>query len=86
MISSEVGVAKPDAAIFDGAFDQMGRPPKAETLIIGDSLTSDMRGESDYGIDACWFNPHAQPRPTDVTIRYEIRQLTELLDLPGVGL
>jgi len=86
VISSEVGVAKPDPAIFDVAFAHMGYPPKAETLIIGDSLTSDMRGGSDYGIDTCWFNPHAQPRPKDVTIRYEIRRLTELLDLLGVRL
>ncbi|MCK5584578.1 YjjG family noncanonical pyrimidine nucleotidase, partial [Candidatus Bipolaricaulota bacterium] len=57
IISGEVGVAKPDRAIFEIAFERMGQPDKANVLIIGDSLSSDIQGGADYGIDTCWFNP-----------------------------
>ncbi len=79
VISEEVGCSKPRPGIFDVAFARMGHPRKDEVLIIGDSLTSDIRGGSDYGIDTCWFNRSGAPRPTDVTITHEIRALAELL-------
>jgi YjjG family noncanonical pyrimidine nucleotidase len=85
VISEEVGAAKPDARIFDVAFARMGHPRREAVLMVGDSLTSDMRGGADYGIDTCWFNPGQRPRNPDVGIRYEIRDLRELLDLIGVG-
>lgn len=76
VISEEVGVAKPDPAIFDVAFARMGQPAKAEVLIIGDSLSSDMQGGLNYGIDTCWYNPAGKPATLPVT--YTIRQLDEL--------
>lgn len=82
VISEEVGVSKPDGRIFDVAFEKMGNPKKEAVLIVGDSLTSDMRGGIDYGIDTCWFNPQGR-RGTDMPIRYEIRSLQELVDIVG---
>jgi len=79
VISEEVGAAKPDPAIFDVAFARMGQPAKSEVLIIGDSLTSDMQGGLNYGIDTCWFNPAGKPASLPVT--YEIRALAELSSL-----
>ena len=81
MISEEAGAAKPDPGIFDVAFDKMGQPRKEEVLIVGDSLTSDIKGGSDYGIDTCWFNPAQEPCDLDVEIRYEIKRLGELLNI-----
>ncbi len=81
IISEEVGSAKPAAGIFDAAFAAMGDPAKAEVLMIGDSLTSDIRGACDYGIDACWFNPARLPRPAGLLIAYEITRLDELIVL-----
>lgn len=78
VISEEVDAAKPDPAIFEIAFARMGRPPKAEVLMIGDSLTSDIQGARQYGLDACWYNPAHQPRPTGLEITYEIGALSEL--------
>ncbi len=86
VISEEVGCSKPHAAIFDVAFARMGHPRKDEVLMIGDSLTSDIKGGSDYGLDTCWYNPSGAPRPQDVTITYEIRALPELLSLCCPGL
>jgi 2-haloacid dehalogenase len=81
VISEEVGAAKPERQIFDAAFQRMGHPPKREVLIVGDSLTTDIKGGNNYGIDACWFNPDHKPLTGDVEIQYEIRELTELLSI-----
>jgi 2-haloacid dehalogenase len=83
VISEEVGAAKPDSQIFDAAFAKMGYPPKNEVLIVGDSLTSDIKGGSDYGIDTCWFNPRRLSRSLDVRIRYEIHELSALFEIVG---
>ncbi len=81
IISEEIGAAKPKAAYFDAAFERIGNPAKSDVLIIGDSLSADMRGGVDYGIDTCWYNPMSTPRPTDLPITYEIAHLHELLEL-----
>jgi 2-haloacid dehalogenase len=81
IISEEVGTAKPEAGIFDAAFAAMGGPAKSEVLMIGDSLTADIQGACDYGIDACWFNPTGKPRPAHLSITYEINRLEELIAL-----
>jgi 2-haloacid dehalogenase len=78
IISEEIGAAKPDPAIFDAAFARLGRPPRTEVLLVGDSLTSDIAGGRRYGLDTCWFNPTGAARPADATSTYEIRHLNEL--------
>ena len=47
--------------------------------MIGDSLSSDIRGANNYGLPCCWYNPKGQPRPDDLRIDYEITDLRELL-------
>jgi YjjG family noncanonical pyrimidine nucleotidase len=81
VISEEVGVAKPDPAIFEIAFERMGQPRKERVLIVGDSLTSDIQGGNGFGIDTCWFNPRQEPPRADLLARYEIGHLGELLGL-----
>jgi HAD superfamily hydrolase (TIGR01549 family) len=81
VISEEVGSAKPHAAFFETASARMENPAKSDVLIIGDSLTSDIQGGVDYGIDTCWFNPTSEPRPEHLPITYEIKHLRELLDI-----
>ncbi len=78
VISEEVGAAKPDPHIFDVAFKRMQHPAKSEVLIVGDSLSSDMQGGLDYGIDTCWFNPAHRPRVPALDVTYEIDRLTDL--------
>jgi len=81
VISEEVGASKPDRAIFDAAFERIGRPLKSEVLMIGDSLTSDIEGGYRYGVDTCWYNPTNQSQSVDLEITYQIRNLGELADL-----
>ncbi|MEZ5226106.1 MAG: YjjG family noncanonical pyrimidine nucleotidase [Acidimicrobiales bacterium] len=77
VISSEVGVSKPDPAIFDIAFDRLGRPHTDATLMIGDSLSSDMRGGANAGIATCWYNPSGALRSND-HVTHEVSHLTQL--------
>ncbi len=78
LISEEVGAAKPDPEIFAIAFQRMGSPALSEVLMVGDSLSSDMKGGSDFGIDTCWFNPKGNTRDRAVSVTYEIQSLDEL--------
>lgn len=81
VISSEVGATKPRPQIFDITFEQLGNPDKQTTLMIGDSLTSDIRGGSDYEIDTCWFNWRRQRAHPDLKITHEITDLPTLLQI-----
>jgi YjjG family noncanonical pyrimidine nucleotidase len=79
IISQEIGVSKPSPGIFDAAFARMNQPEKHEVLIIGDSLSSDMTGGINYGIDTCWFNQNG--KTTDLPITHKIKTLQELNEI-----
>jgi 2-haloacid dehalogenase len=80
VISEEVGFAKPDPRILDAAALAAGVSDKARMVIVGDSLSSDIRAGMNYGIDTVWFNPRGEsPGATRPT--YEIRALPELLEI-----
>jgi len=83
IVSEEVGAAKPKGEFFAAAFARTGNPPKSDVLVIGDSLSSDIQGGADYGLDTCWFNPAGSARPPDLAITYEIARLEELTDRIG---
>ncbi|WP_339821499.1 YjjG family noncanonical pyrimidine nucleotidase [Paenibacillus sp. FSL R7-0216] len=86
IVSEDTGYQKPHPGIFDYAFEQLGlrQADKSRVLIVGDSLTSDMRGGQNYGIDTCWFNPFHRPNTLGLKPTYEIRSLAELIMLAGV--
>jgi 2-haloacid dehalogenase len=90
VISAEVGVSKPSAAIFDIAFEQLGQPSRSQVLMVGDSLSSDIRGGRNAGVATCWYNPHGKSAGTAAgaasrLVDHEIVHITDLLDLLGVG-
>lgn len=69
VISGEAGVAKPNRAIFDMILIDLGEPDRNDVLMVGDSLTSDIAGGINAGIDTCLFDPqgrHAHPPSTYV--------------------
>ena len=80
-ISEEIGADKPCVEFFNYCFSQIPDFKKEETIIIGDSLTSDIRGGNNAGITTCWFNPHRKESMADVRIDYEISDLSEI---PGI--
>ena len=83
VISGEEGAAKPAPEIFDVALERMGAPALEEILLIGDSLSSDVRGGADYGIDTCWYNPAGLELGDGPEPRYQIRRLAELREIVG---
>jgi 2-haloacid dehalogenase len=81
VISEEVEAAKPNGKIFDIAFEKMRFPRKEEVLIVGDSLSSDIKGGNTYGIDTCWFNPRREHSSEEIEPTFEIAALDELLSV-----
>lgn len=80
-ISEEAGSQKPQPGFFEYCFDKMGRRDVENMLIVGDSLTSDIRGGNGSGIDTCWFNPHRLENTAGVKVDYEIGDLAELMGM-----
>ncbi|MBR0598166.1 YjjG family noncanonical pyrimidine nucleotidase [Sinanaerobacter chloroacetimidivorans] len=78
VISEEVGVSKPDPRIFAIALNEIGCTNKEKILMVGDSLSSDIQGGINFGIDTCWFNPNKATNDTKVKPTYEISSLTEV--------
>lgn len=77
-ISEAVGVNKPERAFFDHCFAAIGGFVPEEAIIVGDSLTSDIRGGLNAGIRTCWFNPTGAPGRQDIVPHHQIRALEEL--------
>ena len=65
VISEDVGLAKPDPAIFTHTLHLNGNPDPCRVLMIGDSLSSDIAGAKAAGIHSCWFNPDGLSLPAD---------------------
>ena len=84
-ISDVVGIEKPGKGFFDAVFDEIGTYDPAEVIIIGDSLTSDIRGGNNAGILTCWYNPHKKINDQQVQVDYEISDLSEVLDICGTA-
>ncbi len=80
-LSEAIGAEKPSAVFFDACFAALPDIRRDEVLIIGDSLTSDMRGGETAGLLNCWFNPRGKENHLGVRVNYEIRALSELLPL-----
>ena len=77
-ISDDIGAEKPDRKFFDRVFAQIGPVPPEEVLIVGDSLTSDIRGGVNAGIRTCWYNPWGRENTSGLPIDYVIASLSEV--------
>ena len=80
-ISQEIGAEKPAKAFFEGAFARIPELDRSKTMIVGDSLTSDIRGGNNAGIATCWVNPEGKPHDPGIRVDYEIKSLAELPEL-----
>ena len=77
-ISELVGFEKPNIKFFEKVILEVGIKDLKEALIIGDSLTSDIQGGHNIGIDTCWYNPKNEENTTLLNPTYTIRNLHEL--------
>ncbi len=80
-ISEEIGANKPNKAYFDRCFEITGVTDKSKCLLIGDSLTSDMRGAYNAGIKKCWYEPTDNLTLPDFDIEYRIKELPEIKNI-----
>lgn len=80
-ISEEIGISKPDVGYFNVVFDKIGLVNKDEAIIVGDSLTSDIRGGNNAGINTCWYNPAGKQNDKGVICTHEIAHLKDLKNL-----
>lgn len=80
-ISEKMGCEKPNARIFDAALRALGVENREHVLMVGDSLSGDIQGGSNAGLDTCWYNPNHAENPGKVIPTYEIASLEELYPL-----
>ena len=80
VVSADVGVAKPDPAVFERALSKLGAEHK-HAVMVGDSIAKDVDGALAAGLDAVWVNRNARSTPPD---RPDLVEISTLDDLPDV--
>ena len=80
-VSEEVGFPKPHIEYFNHCFERIDNFDKSKTLIVGDSLTSDIQGGINAGIDSCWYNPKHDLNTRGIVPTYEIDDLDKLFEI-----
>jgi 2-haloacid dehalogenase len=81
IVSEDTGYQKPHFGIFEYTFNKLGISDPSRVLIVGDSLTSDIQGGLNSGIDTCWYNPNNKLNHTLIKPKFEIKTLSEVLTL-----
>ena len=80
-ISEEIGADKPSKAFFDACFAAIPNFRVEEAAMVGDSLTSDIRGGHNAGLRTVWFNCHGKEPRADIRPDYVIQNLSDLIPL-----
>ena len=79
-ISQEMGVQKPSRAYYETIFAYYGDTAREKYLMIGDSLSADIAGGVNAGIDTCWYRPAGAGEP-EIQPTYTVNGYDELLGL-----
>ncbi|WP_195267720.1 YjjG family noncanonical pyrimidine nucleotidase [Eubacterium sp. 1001713B170207_170306_E7] len=80
-VSEDAGAQKPQKEFFEYMAARIPSYNPAESLVIGDSLTSDIQGGINAGIDTCWYNPGREKNSLGIHADYEIHTLGALPSL-----
>ncbi len=80
-ISDAIGFSKPSRGFFDAVASDIPKFDPSLALVIGDSLTSDIKGGVEYGIDTCWLNSSGKPAPEGMSITYIIGDIRDILEI-----
>lgn len=81
-VSENVGYQKPMKEFFDFVLDNISEKDKGRVLVIGDSLSSDIKGARNAGLDYIWYNHDKLSVPDDlnaVVVIDDIRELNNIL-------
>lgn len=84
-ISEEVGYQKPQRQFFGAVLSAMSLPPSARIVVVGDSLTADILGAVNAGLDSIWYNPNGLPGRPDIVPTFEARSFDQVLHLIAGG-
>ena len=92
-ISETVGVSKPNPKMCQMAMRKLGIEHSDKVLVVGDSLSADIQGGVNAGLDTCWVNMNGLENESGLTPTYEVKALRELYpivmeedELQNVGL
>lgn len=77
-VSDKIGHQKPTKEFFECCFKQIPDFNPEETIIIGDSLTSDIKGGNMAGIKTCWLNNKGILELKTIKPDYTILSLEEI--------
>ena len=80
-ISERVGFSKPNIRFFEAVRDSIDGFDERDAVVIGDSLTSDIRGGNNADIRTIWYNPKSMPNTTDVRPDYIATSYEEILEI-----
>lgn len=80
-ISEHMGTQKPSKEFFEKCFAAIPGFDREKAIVVGDSLTSDIRGGINAGIMTCWYNPQNKAPRADIVPDYTITELSELSGL-----
>ena len=80
-ISEQLHTQKPDAAFYEKIGARIPNFNKNHALMIGDSLSADIQGGNNAGIDTIWYNPHHLKNKSLAQPTYEIDSYQALLEL-----
>lgn len=76
-VSEKAQVSKPSPRFFDYCFDNLDGFNPQETIMIGDSLSADIKGAKDYGMTTCWFDYNQTDKSSDCA-DYKILSLLDI--------
>ncbi len=80
-ISEQIGAPKPHKEYFDYCLARIEEKDKDKILLVGDSLTSDIKGGVLAGIPTCWYRPEGAENPTEYKPTYEINDLHQIYEI-----
>lgn len=79
IVSEDAGYQKPDKRYFDYVMTNSPEKDRSKILVIGDSMSSDILGGINAGLDTCWFNTSGEV--AKYTPTYEIKELREVMKI-----
>ena len=80
-IYEQLHTQKPDAAFYEKIGARIPNFDKDHALMIGDSLSADIQGGNNAGIDTIWYNPHHLENKTQAQPTYEVDSYQALLEI-----
>lgn len=79
-VSEEIGFPKPQKEFFDACFKALPDVKPQDVVMIGDSLSADIKGACEYGLKTIWYNHRNEPT-SDVKCDYIVSQLSEVKNI-----